>query len=531
MYLQSNPYNWQQVNPDFLYGNSRLTLVSGLKNGLSNGRSFGMTGGRRMGKTTLLRRVEKEILKYSQEAKNGGLLIVPVYIETLAIQSPISSAIIYQEIIQRLNQCLRDQDIDLPLDFEIYDPQTLKDYLCQAINLVTSHRLQIIFMFDEIELISQASWGRSFFANWRSLLSNTPSLQEYLSAVFCGANEMFKISRDVGSPLGNILEWQELELLSLEDTSRLLCEPIQYAWTDDFIEEVFTLTGGHPFIIQYLMQTVCNFGLNRANQSLEEAKRQFLRNQRFQFKNWWDKFDSSTRMIYARLAEGNSLSRKSILKEFGDASDQSISVLSHTGVANYNWETGYLKHAGSLFKEWFEQFGDLNVTPDIASIVDELLKNLERKLRKLLTTYFDSQKNSWLRNHYEKNNPKKWNEIIRRIQKKKGHSLSEDQKISIGNEEILRRLDFGDLFEIITMKNVWDPLCAYFKYPFSNLSSDKKIALSRLEERKDLLVNIRNDLRHVNEDEIESTALLKAQVFSVELLESLSFLPNQNDLY
>jgi len=518
MYLQSNPYNWQQVNPDFLYGNSRLNLVNTLKNGLSNGRSFGMTGGRRMGKTTLLRRVEKEILKYSQEAKNGGLLVVPVYIETLAIQSSISSGVIYQEIIQRLNQRLREQyiDLDLSLDYEVYDPQALKDYLCQAINLVASHRLQVIFMFDEIELISQASWGRSFFANWRSLLSNTPSLQEYISAVFCGADEMFKISRDVGSPLGNILEWQELELLSLEDTARLLCDPIQYTWADDFIEKVFTSTGGHPFIIQYLMQTVCSLELDSANQSLEEAKRQFLRNQRFQFKNWWDKFDSSTRMIYMRLAEGKPLSRISILKEFGDSSDRSISILSHTGVANYNWETGYLNYAGSLFKDWFDQFGDLNVTPDIASRVDELLKDLERRLRQLLTRHFDAKKSSWLQNHFKKKNPKRWEDILKRAGKSEDSSLS--------NDEVLRNTDLGDLFELTLLGTEWNELCTYF----TNLSSDKNQAKSRLAERKDHLIPIRNKLRHVREDEIESTAFLKAQVFCVELLESLSFLPDQN---
>lgn len=518
MHLQSNPYNWQQVNPDFLYGNSRLNLVDSLKNGLSNGQSFGMTGGRRMGKTTLLRRVEKEIIKYSQEVKSGGLLIVPVYIETLAIQSPISSIVIYQEIIQRLDKYLRDQDMGSPLNCETYDSQALKDYLYQAINSIVSHRLQIVFMFDEIELISQASWGRSFFANWRSLLSNTPSLQEYLSAVFCGADEMFKISRDVGSPLGNILEWQELELLSLEDTAKLLCEPIQYAWTDDFIEEVFTLTGGHPFIIQYLMQTICSLGIDKANQSLEEAKRQFLRNQRFQFKNWWDKFDASTRMIYARLAEGNPLSRKSILKEFGASSERSISILSHTGVSSYNWETGYLNYAGSLFKDWFDQFGDLNVTPDIASRVDELLKDLERRLRQLLTRHFDAKKSSWLQNHFEKKNPKRWEDILKRAGKSEDSSLS--------NDEVLRNTDLGDLFELTLLGTEWNELCTYF----TNLSSDKNQAKSRLAERKDHLIPIRNKLRHVREDEIESTAFLKAQVFCVELLESLSFLPGQNDI-
>jgi hypothetical protein len=49
-------------------------------------------------------------------------------------------------------------------------------------------------------------------------------------------------------------------------------------------------------------------------------------------------------------------------------------------------------------------------------------------------------------------------------------------------------------------------------------------------ERKDHLIPIRNKLKHVREDEIEPTALLKAQVFCIELLESLSSLPDQNDI-
>ena len=52
MNLSINPYNWQKVNHEFLYGKNRLELINIVVNGLSNGNSFGITGGRRMGKTT-----------------------------------------------------------------------------------------------------------------------------------------------------------------------------------------------------------------------------------------------------------------------------------------------------------------------------------------------------------------------------------------------------------------------------------------------------------------------------------------------
>jgi hypothetical protein len=221
-------------------------------------------------------------------------------------------------------------------------------------------------------------------------------------------------------------------------------------------------------------------------------------------------------MIYARIAGGNPISRRSILTEFGSSSERSISILSHTGVAIYNWQTGYLESSGSLFKDWFNQFGSLNVTPDLASQVDELLKDLERRFRQLLTNHFNAKKSSWLQNHFENKNIRKWEDILKRSGKSGGSNLS--------NSEVLRNSDLGDLFELILLGTEWSELCVYFV----NLSPDRNQAKSRLVERKDHLIPIRNKLRHVREDEIEPTAFLKAQVFCVELLESLSSLPDCN---
>ncbi|MFQ3618241.1 MAG: hypothetical protein SNJ57_19610 [Cyanobacteriota bacterium] len=163
-----------------------------------------------------------------------------------------------------------------------------------------------------------------------------------------------------------------------------------------------------------------------------------------------------------------------------------------------------------MFKDWFDQFGSLDITPDLASQVDELLKELERRLRQLLTNHFNAKKPSWLQNYFKDKNAKKWVDIFKRSGKSEGSSLN--------NSEVLRNSDLGDLFELILLGTEWSELYVHFV----NLSSDKNQAKSRLVERKDHLIPIRNKLRHVREDEIEPTAFLKAQVFCVELLESLS---------
>ncbi|MEM4235054.1 MAG: hypothetical protein QXU75_07895, partial [Candidatus Methanomethylicaceae archaeon] len=65
MQMVRNPYRWDKVNIDLFYGRNRLRheLVEGLR----NGQSFGITGGRRMGKTTLLRRVEADLKERAQQ--------------------------------------------------------------------------------------------------------------------------------------------------------------------------------------------------------------------------------------------------------------------------------------------------------------------------------------------------------------------------------------------------------------------------------------------------------------------------------
>lgn len=506
MLPSSNPYNWHRVNPDLFYG--RENLASNLVHGLVNGRSFGITGGRRMGKTTLLRRVEKDLLSHAAKAKGGGLLVLPVYIETLALPSMISADCIYQEIARLVSEKL-NKAMGAPLaNSESVNAIKFTTYLRSIVELMTDYRPQIIFLFDEIEPIIKADWGRSFFANWRSLLHNTPDIDLYLSAAFTGASEMYEIARDIGSPLANILDWLELELFSMDDTANLMCEPSQYNWHDSFVKDVYDLTGGHPFLVQYVMQVVCNYDVQKASQALHDAKLQFLNKQKTQFHNWWDKFDNTTRTIYARLTNSGVLLRKTIFSEFGNTTDRKLSILAHTGVIRIDWETDTIMTAGSLFREWFTRFGIIEVTPTFATQVDSLLKELERQLRQLLSNYLNKKyKLSWLQERIKKQNPKMWKDILRYSKKPSSATLN--------NNEVLKNLNLCYLFELVCTE--WSDLGGRF----TKLSNDSNKAKSRLEERKEHLVFVRNKLRHVNESDLTPGDLLKAQAFCTELLESL----------
>ena len=77
------------------------------------------------------------------------------------------------------------------------------EFLRAAERLISNSSLsvRVVVMFDEIEHLIIADWADSFFANWRALLSNTPSITKNFGAVFSGAKEMFRLQDDVGSPL------------------------------------------------------------------------------------------------------------------------------------------------------------------------------------------------------------------------------------------------------------------------------------------------------------------------------------------
>lgn len=318
MQISSNPYRWDKVNVNLFYGRNQLRYE--LVEGLRSGQSFGITGGRRMGKTTLLRRVEADLEERAKQWVNGGLLVIPIYIDSSSLPSPLIQEQIFDCILQKVRSCAilykkpvaNSHSVLLPLNpFTAQLAQQIKD-----IN-ASNCRPQIVVLFDEVEPILSCNWGQGFFSNWRALLHNEPTVSPYISAIFAGASEMFQLARDVGSPLGNILSWRELRLFSFEDTCLLVNEPTNNCLPSGIAERVFRETGGHPALIQYLMRFVCDRDLDKADQSLDQAIESFQIYERDKFQRWWEKFPPIAQQVYAQiLSAGTPLSRRFLIQAF-----------------------------------------------------------------------------------------------------------------------------------------------------------------------------------------------------------------------
>jgi hypothetical protein len=313
-----HPYVWNTINTELCYG--RDDLLTDLLEGLPTDppTSFGIAGGRRMGKTTLLRRVERDLRAGIERWRQGGLRVIPIYVDGLALPRPLSVSDIWALLFREIQSALMDRAD--PLD------QSEFDGFKRAVGPVLRNldeRPRVIIIFDEIEPIVVCDWADAFLSHWRALLSNTPGLSQFFSAVFAGARETDALRRDVGSPLKDILEWRSLRSLRYEDACALMQNPIDTQWSDPFLRRVYRETGGHPMLLQYVMQHVCDAlratdDESAACQLVERAVTEFSLQRGWQFGDWW-RYGSLTDAamhdaeLHRRLSEiGEDLSSKYI---------------------------------------------------------------------------------------------------------------------------------------------------------------------------------------------------------------------------
>jgi len=372
MRIEPNPYNWRGISLELFYG--RWDELRAILRGLDKGESFAIVGGRKIGKTTLLRKIEEELRNQFEVAKTQGFLLLPVYLDTLSFPFIFTPRYLYLQVIEKAQHELEQLQLlekqgepyadlfDRFLDEEnIAFREAVLDLIAQ---IAPRCSVRIAVMIDEIEKILCTEWGQGFFDNWRSLLTD-PDLFPRRSVVLLlsGAKEIKAITEDIGSPLSNVLSWKELKLFAEDESRKLIDEPTQNKLSADVVREILRQTDGHPFLIQYLMEYICDFDLDEGRRRLEEALAKFYEEQDSQFRSWWDeKLDENDRKVYSLLADRREqgLPKSDIVRLVGDTiANNSLAVLCHMGIVRKIDREETYRVAGEMFYTWFVE----NATP------------------------------------------------------------------------------------------------------------------------------------------------------------------------
>lgn len=421
-----NPYNWNKVNLDLFFG--RGALASDICRRLtSRTESFAIIGGRRMGKTTLLRKIEETLNTQRHDLAQTGCTILPIYIDFQGLGPAQDLRQVWGEILNRIADRARAlygiESTSLTLGESTLKGNSasnpfkiVSSALLSFLSSASKGPLVIVVLLDEIEGLLLNEWCDDFWRNWRALLHNTPGVSENLGIVLSGSVELTEIAKDRTSSLFGVLEPKFLEVFSLEESKRLITEPGDMPIGDSIVANVTEWTGGHPFVIQYLMSYLYDNQHLPLQDVLDVARRSFLEGQEYILRTWWSQLGPIGRDVYRLLTAAEAPVRKArlISKWSPEDVNWALDVICSSGIGRRNSATSFTA-TSALFQQWLRENGLLDISetqhvsaaqPEVAMVqtdiysckewskrneVDQKLKIVELELRSAISRVYQTE--------------------------------------------------------------------------------------------------------------------------------------------
>jgi len=389
----SNPYDYFHPVTDTAMFFGRQFLVDEVVSKLYSDRPhcYAIFGGRRFGKTSLLRAIEHELL--SRQSLSDDLFVAPVYLD-LNYEMITSRGAFFQVVLRELKRVLTEHLTDIyhadrapSVSVDVDDPvHTFEHALIQILQYVMPRMLRIAVLIDESEHILAQPWAPQLHANLRALVSNRPSVRDYLEILMAGSSRFYSKYREEGSPLANVLTHIYLTNLSEDEAYRLINEPAGGTVSLGVADAVWRETAGHPFLTQYVMHHLCTEGLDKAIPDLVIQIAQSFDNERADFTDWCEDIGEVGHQVYVLLLEeGGWISRSTFLKrvqakplEIRNALD----TLCFHGIAEQDRRRGF-RAVGEMFRRWFCE----NMVPPKPVGLEEVIDLVE--LRQALVKHFD----------------------------------------------------------------------------------------------------------------------------------------------
>lgn len=243
------------------------------------GPSFWLVGERKLGKTSLLLRLEHLLLAQSKNP-GGSRIAVPLYFSCKGV---FSLAGFYGKLFGRAAEILEESSGNEPFPLNI-DTNTfhrlqselqaqatdfdLLDYADRALGslvaqLSLAHRLgvRIVFLIDDVADAVTEGWAGSLFEHLWALLRGRPfflpggqSRPEDLVAVLAGERN---IEQECGcGGLFEILEELPVRPLTASEVAALITNPHPIQLGVFWPSRIYRATAGHPWLVQFVMKHI-----------------------------------------------------------------------------------------------------------------------------------------------------------------------------------------------------------------------------------------------------------------------------------
>ena len=362
----TNPYDFTRPVRDPAMFQGRRETRDEVLDGVRQGSSFAIIGGTRIGKTSLLFQIRHALLE--QLKATPSTVIGPVFLSTHEFPR-LSQTLIYRRVVEEFKRTLviPGSDEAWRSGVHLFDESLAEDEAFgafrQALETIFQSReveRRIVIMIDEVDELSRYEWSHSFFNNLRHLISQT-SVGDRIAVVIAGTLAIRSLYEVAGSPFLNVIQGTKtLDLLSRGETEELVGRPTGYRLHPPLVRSIFFETGGHPFLVQYLMKHLCA----QYGEALEKATERDLNvvveryfDERTDFDAWVSDFTDTEQRIYDVIVSSpDGSTRAEMVRALGDPKqvNYAIKMLVHIGVIREERSNSnrYIV-GGDMFRRWF----------------------------------------------------------------------------------------------------------------------------------------------------------------------------------
>ena len=430
--MLNNPYDYKFPidTAEMFFG--RRALLDEFIHNFTNPRpnSYYLVGGRRIGKTSLLHALSRELL--AQPIHPAKSYALPLYLDMQfeAIETRRDFFICVQQLLyealQTVNQALYDTliaaDHTPRLSQETSDIELLPHFeqgFSAIRQAAQAHmgELKVILLVDESERLLHKAWADDLMSNLRALLTNRLKTRYHLSIIMAGASKFYREISSEGSPLHNVLEKRVLSTLDVEAALRLVAEPTQGKLSAGATQEVLTQTGGHPYLTQYIMHRL--WAADTLSDALPDALSDIgatdvqniartIWNTPETLEDWCVDIGPVGEAAYALIhPQEEWITWPGICQQLTEDRRElrrGVEALGYHGLIHYESRLGY-RIAGAMFRDWFvtyrskassneknvPQAGPQQPEPEIIYHDFELLVTSDRQIRAKSETQGEAQ--------------------------------------------------------------------------------------------------------------------------------------------
>lgn len=454
-----------------------------------------MFGGRQAGKSTILRKIERDLRKDLCSADDLRHLKVPVYADLMRLPYDATPVDFFRLLSNLALDACKQQIAGFGLQSlrtNVESERTLLDFFISDIQTIFEAagnvNIHFLFLLDEAKRVLFDRFPRGFQDNLFALLFGETAVSSHCSLLFAGAQELYRFCEDETSPIGSRAEKHLIINLPVTAVVDMLLHgdpSLDLTAAQSRADMIFYETGGHAGLSAYLAFKL-GFSTNGSAESLKSIVRNFQAQHSELFQIWTARFSPEAKLITDRLIIENDLELHEITRILNDNAMSSFRVdrvfeeLQFTGVALRNGDR--LCSVNRMYANVARNYVVKQAQNENERPVWALLEELELNLRRLVRLRFEERWPESVENQFARClGEETWRKIL------ENQSKYEESYPRSGKDAKLGILDFAylaQLGQLMMWRTAWD----MFKHMFR----DKR-------EFDDMLCDIypvRNDSAH-----------------------------------